>query len=519
MLTLRPYQEQMLAEVRAHLRAGLRRVLMVAPCGAGKGSTACRIVQGAAALNKRVLFLVNRRGLVEDMSRRLDRLNMDHGVIMADHPRRKPWLNVHVASIDTLRNRASKPPADILIADEAHFAVSKSWIKTFELYPDAAVIGMTATPARLDGRGLGRVFQAMVMGPTVEDLTAEGFLVPVKAYGPPAGLPDLSGVHKSHGEYNQKQLAVATNRPRLVGDIVQHWLQIARGLPTIVFAVDIAHSMKIRDAFREAGINSEHADADTPSRERNRLWEDLLARRVPVVTSVGIVSYGWDVPGCVCAVLARPTTSVTLYLQQIGRVLRPAPGKEYALVLDHAGNIHQHGAVDDPRVWTLEDGYKPKKADGGGDGPGIYTCKKCLRIFGIALEKCPDCGTPKTKASREIEVVDGQLTEIESSKYYRCQHCEKRGKLDGGQDYDAPCPHCQVRALKPLTEPEPVLSPAEVTERRNWYFRAVEDAARSGFDLKRANVQYLGKFGVHAPKKWRDEAAQRMSESYEGLTA
>ncbi len=509
----------MLAEVRAHLRAGLRRVLMVAPCGAGKGSTACRIVQGADQLGKRVLFLVNRRELVKDMSRRLDRLEMDHGIIMADNPRRKPWLNVHIASIDTLRNRATKPPADILIADEAHFAVSDGWVRTFDAYPKAAVIGMTATPARLDGRGLGRVFQAMVMGPTVEDLTAEGFLVPVKAYGPPAGLPDLSGVHKSHGEYNQKQLAVATNKPRLVGDIVQHWLQIANGLPTIVFAVDIAHSLKIRDAFRQAGIRCEHADADTPSPDRDRLWLDLETRTVPVVTSVGIVSYGWDVPCVQCAVLARPTASVTLYLQQVGRVLRPAPNKEYALVLDHAGNMSEHGAVDDERNWTLEDGYKPKKSDGGSDGPGTYTCETCLRIFGISMEKCPDCGTPRTKAAREIEVVDGQLTEIASSKYYRCQHCEKRGKLDAGQDYDASCPGCGVRALKSLTEPEPVLTPAELSERRTWYFRTVDDAVRSGFDLKRANVQYLTKYGCHAPKKWRDEAAQRMSESYEGLTA
>jgi len=518
-LTLRPYQETMLDAVRGHLRAGLRRVLMVAPCGAGKGSTACRIVQGATAIGKRVIFLVNRRELVKDMSRRLDRLGLDHGIIMADNPRRKPWLNVHVASIDTLRNRKTKPPADILIADEAHFALSDGWIRIFEAYPEAALIGMTATPARLDGRGLGRVFQAMVMGPTVAELTAEGYLVPIKAYGPPAGLPDLSSVHKSHGEYNQKQLSAATNKPRLVGDIVQHWLQMARGRPTVVFAVDVAHSMKIRDAFRAAGVKAEHADANTPSGVRDGLWDDLAEYRVEVVCSVGIVSYGWDVPAVSCAVLARPTASTTLHIQQCGRVLRPAPGKSYSLILDHAGNIAEHGHVDDEREWTLQDGYKPKKGAGGSDGPGTYTCKKCLRIYGIAMEKCPDCGTPRSKAAREIEVVDGQLSEIQTSKYYRCQHCEKRGKLAPDQDYTAACPQCGVHALKPLAEPEPVLTPAEVAERRAWFFRAVEDATRQGFGPERASVQYLNKWKVYAPATWRKEAAARAAEGYEGLTA
>ncbi len=866
-ITLRPYQEKMLEDVRQHLRAGARRVLMVAPTGAGKGSLACRIVTGANKIGKRVLFLVNRRELVKDMSRRLDALQLDHGIIMADHPRRKPWLSVHIASIDTLRNRRQKPAADILIADEAHFAVSQSWVRTFEAYPDAAVIGMTATPARLDGRGLGRVFQQMVMGPTVEELTADGFLVPTKVYGPPAGLPDLSGVGKSHGEYNQKQLSVATNKPRLVGDIVQHWSQMARGRPTVLFAVDIAHSLKIRDAFLSAGVRAEHADANTPSDERDALWDKLADGRVEVVCSVGIVSFGWDCldseteiltgagwkgmgqvqvgesiysmntgtglmelvpcldvgsrprregermihfnsqrinirvteghriiskrvnrryqfsdhwtpisaldfatyrsntrvplaapmecypgiplsddeirfiawfmtdgscsskgftvaqvkiywkeieallirlgfdytkrersrkvgycrkkiytgldgpvhefrvpkgfrgtkgfkkllpymdkdvspllhlmtihqfrvfweealkgdgdvqkskatgraksgwlwcdrkeqadayqhmavvrgfatsyntrtlksgkvmyivtvrldqrntldtcpftpgsesrrvrdtveseyrdelvwcatnrngtlvtrrngkviilgncPPVSCAILARPTASVTLYLQQAGRVLRPALGKDYALILDHAGNTMEHGAIDEPRSWTLRDGYKPKKSDGAGDGPGTYTCKKCLRIFGIALEKCPDCGTPRTKTAREIEVVDGQLTEIATSKYYKCPHCQKRGKLETGQDYTTPCPQCGVRALVELTAPEPVLTPDQIAERRAEYFRLVDMARKDGFGLKRANVQYLSTYKSYPPEKWRKEAAAQ--EAFAGL--
>jgi len=296
---------------------------------------------------------------------------------------------------------------------------------------------------------------------------------------------------------------------------VQHWLQIGRGRPTVLFAVDIAHSLKIRDAFRAAGVRAEHADANTPSDARDALWQELISGTVEVVCSVGIVSFGFDCPPVSCAILARPTASVTLYLQQVGRVLRPAPGKDYALILDHAGNTMEHGAIDEPRNWTLKDGYKPKKGEAGSDGPGTYTCKKCLRIYGIAMEKCPDCGEPRTKTAREIEQVDGQLTEIATSKYFKCPHCQKRGKLDPGQDYTVPCPQCGVRALRELTAPEPVMTPEQITERREEYFRLVDQARRGGFDLKRANVQYLSKFKVYPPEKWRKEAAQR--DAFAGL--
>ncbi len=521
MLTLRPYQERDLAEIRALIKQGRRRPLVVSPTGSGKGVLIGRIVDGARKIGNKVFFVVNRRSLVFDMSERVQQeWGIDHGVIMAGHPRNKPWMPVQVVSFNTLLNRKHKPQADVILVDEAHFSVTEKWLDLFREYPDALVIGFTATPIRFDGKGLGRYFDSMVKGPTVAELTADGYLVPAHVYRAPGGGPDMSGVSVTkNGEYDKRQRSAAVSKSVLIGDIVEHWLAHGKGEPTVCFATDVSHSHKIRDAFLAAGVRCEHVDAKTPDKTRTRLWRRLQAYEVEVVTSVGIISYGWNAPRVSVMIDAAPTMALAKHLQKCGRVLRSAPGKTRALILDHANNTRVHGFVETEREWTLKDGFKPSKRGSDDSVAGTYTCKKCLRIYEIYKAACPDCNEPRQKMSREIETVAGNLTEVIQPKYYRCQHCEKRGKLDAGQDYSDPCPQCGVTALKPLSDPEPVLTPAELSDRRAWYFRAVDDAARSGFELKRANVQYLSKYGCHAPKKWRDEAAQRMSESYEGLTA
>ena len=516
MLTLRPYQQRDLDEIRALLARGYRRPLVVSPTGSGKGVVICRIVKGAVQLKKKVFFVVNRRSLVEDMSRRVEQWDIDHGVIMAGHPRNKPWLPVQVTSFQTLIGRKHKPYADLILVDEAHFSVTEKWLDLFALYPKAAVIGFTATPVRYDGKGLGRYFDSMVNGPSVAELTADGYLVPAHVYRAPGGGPDLSKVDvMSNGEYNKQQRAAAMNKAVLVGDIVEHWKQHGQGEPTVCFATDINHSKRIQEAFLAAGIRCEHADATTPSRVRERLWEDLQAYRVPVVTSVGIISYGWNAPRVSVAIDAAPTMSLAKHLQKLGRVLRSADGKRRALILDHANNTHIHGFVEDEREWTLQDGYKPKTSANGDNVAGVYTCKKCLRAYEVYKDRCPDCNEPREKHGREIETVAGTLSEAIQPKYYKCPHCQKRGKLEPGQDYTAPCHGCGVRALQELTAPEPVMTPEQVTARRAEYLQMAADARRAGFDLKRANVQYLTKYKVYPPERWRKEAAN--ADAFAGL--
>lgn len=407
---LRDYQIKARSAVLEQFRNDVRRVLLVMPTGAGKGTLAANVVASTEAAGNRCIFMVNRRELVKDMSKRLRKLGVDHGVIMAGaNDLRNPLARTIVASKDTVQRR-KKPPADLVFIDEAHFAVSDGWADILKAYEDSFILGMTATPIRLEGRGLGEFFDVIVEGPTVAELTEMGFLVPVKVYAPAS--PDLSGVHKTAGDYNEGALAVAMDKPKLVGDIVDHWTKLANGWPTVVFAVNRTHSEHIRDAFLAAGVKAVAVDANTPSEERDRTWEDIEHGRVQVVCSVGIVSYGWDCPPVRVAILARPTMSLALYLQQVGRILRPHPGKDYSLVLDHAGNTLKHGFVDDDREWSLEGRPKGKrKADV--EEVGVTMCRGCWLAFSSKLGACPACGLEREKKDTTPDTVAGELSLIE----------------------------------------------------------------------------------------------------------
>lgn len=408
-IILRDYQERDLEAVRAAFRQGHRSVLLVQPTGAGKGTLASFIVASAAARGRRILFLVQRRTLVHDMSGRLDRLGIDHGVIMGTDPRRRPELPVHIASIDTIRRRDRPPEADLLIIDEAHSCVSPSWRTVVDQYPAARILGLTATPVRLDGRGLGEMFDCMVEGPSVADLISRGWLVPSRTFAP--GKPNLSGVKSTAGDFNQRQLAEVCDRKNLVGDIVAHWRRLASNRKTASFGVDQKHARHIAEQFRMAGVECAYVDAETPDDERDRTWRDLDFGRLPLVSSVGVISYGWDHPIVSAVILARPTESVGLHLQQVGRGCRPAPGKRDLLVLDHAGNTHRNGFYEEPREWSLE-GQVVREPAVGDVVVSITTCRRCFGTFRACVDVCPYCGAAVQRQVRRITVEPGELEEI-----------------------------------------------------------------------------------------------------------
>jgi DNA repair protein RadD len=417
-LTLRDYQIKAVEDLRYEISWLTAknldpRVLLVAPTGSGKGTISCWMILSAVSRGRKILFLVNRRELVKDLSRRLYRLGVQHGIVMGSHPAR-PWLPVQVASIDTLHRRPHIPQADLIFLDEAHFSISPIWAKVIARYPGVPLIGMTATPVRADGRGLGDLYNAIVQCPDTAELTALGHLAPARIFAP--SKPDLTGVKMQAGEYNQKQLATAVDRGALVGDIVTHWKQLAAGRPTVVFAVNVAHAEHITEQFLAAGITSQCVDANTPDHVRDKLWSDLACGAVQVCTSVGVISYGWDVPAVSCAILARPTKSLALYLQQIGRVLRTAPGKTDALILDHAGCVLEHGLPDDPHEWTL-DGERKKTAKQE-RAPSVRSCLKCWYTYRSQMERCPNCGFTPPKHDTTPDTVEGNLVEVtESAKY------------------------------------------------------------------------------------------------------
>jgi superfamily II DNA or RNA helicase len=406
---LRPYQERDLAAVREAMRV-YRSVLLVSPTGSGKGTLFSYIVHSASARGKRIIFLVNRRTLVHDMSKRLDRLGIDHGVIMGDDKRRKPWLPVHVASIDTLHRREHTSPADLLILDEAHFAVSPTWKKVIDRYPNAKLLLGTATPIRLDGRGLCEIADFMVQGSSVQELIGLGYLVPSVVFRP-KGAPDLSGVEKTAGEFNQKQLAEVCDKPKLIGDVVEQWTKHAGDRKTVSFGVSQHHASEIAEKFRCAGVTFAYVDADTPDDERDRIWEDFDNGSLRGISSVGVVSYGWDHPICSCIIGARATASVGLWRQILGRGSRPHPGKENFLVMDHFDNTGRLDAFfEDDVQWSLDGKAVKESAE---KTISITTCRRCFATFRSGPDRCPYCLAEIQKFRREIETVKGELEQVE----------------------------------------------------------------------------------------------------------
>jgi DNA repair protein RadD len=324
---------------------------------------------------------------------------------------------VQVASIQTLYVRAIRgtkielPQADLIVVDECHHATAMMWRKVVAPYPNAILLGMTATPCRGDGRGLGGIFEALIECPQVQALIDQSYLVGTRVYAP--ALPDLRGVKVQAGDYVETQLADVMDRPRLVGDIVTHWHRLAEGRRTVVFATGVQHSLHIRDEFRRSGVRCEHIDGSTPKGERDDILKMLEVGAIDVVTNCMVLTEGWDMPPVGCGVLARPTRKMGLYRQMIGRLLRPAPGKLDAIVIDHSGAVHRHGFVEDRVEWTLDperyaENPTHDKRSESDLRPRLLDCSQCgaLRTAG---EPCRHCGFMPAPPPKYVPVVDGDL--------------------------------------------------------------------------------------------------------------
>jgi superfamily II DNA or RNA helicase len=418
---LRPYQIDCAARVKTEIAAG-RDPLLVAPTGSGKTLIAAEVMRDAMRCGQRVLFLAHRRELIFQASQKLHAASVDHGIILAGHPMRlgEP---VQVASIATLHARAIRgsaidlPPADLIVIDEAHHCRAQTYAKLIAAYPGAALLGITATPCRGDGRGPGNAFDVLVEAPPVAELVRDGFLVPTRIYAP--SRPDLKGVHVQRGDYVESELAARVDTQKLVGDIVSHWHRLAERRPTVVFACGVQHSIHIRDEFRRADVLAEHLDGTTPIEERDRILRLQKDGQVEVIVNAMVLIEGWDQPEVSCIMLARPTRSLGLYRQMVGRVLRPAPGKVDALVLDHAGAVFAHGFVEDPIIWALHEDRRAENpaqaARAKFHAPAITTCPECsaARLEGAP---CPACGwRPRSKPVR-VEFADGELARVDRDR-------------------------------------------------------------------------------------------------------
>jgi superfamily II DNA or RNA helicase len=325
-----------------------------------------------------------------------------------------------VASIATLYARAVRgskielPPADLIVLDEAHHARARTYRRILESYPNAVVIGLTATPCRGDGRGLGNIFDKIIEGPPIAELIAGGHLVPSKVFAPTR--PDLAGVRVERGDYVESQLAKRMNTDTLVGDIIEHWFRLADRRRTVVFATGVEHSVHIRNEFRQAAVLAEHLDGSTPAKERDAILAKLAAGQIDVVVNAMILTEGWDSPEVACLVLARPTRSLLLYRQMVGRVLRPAPGKTDALILDHAGAVFEHGFVEEPITWTLHSDRRAENtaqtARTEGHAPRLTTCPEC-KATRFQGRPCEACGWRPQRRPAAFDVAEGELAHVD----------------------------------------------------------------------------------------------------------
>lgn len=408
-MNLRPYQQTLVEELRSKYSAGFKAPLLVLPTGGGKTFIFSYIAKSAAAKGLKVFILVHRQELLNQTSRSLDALEVRHGLIRPDYPEAS-MLPVQVASVQTLSRRLNRGHYDpgLIIVDEAHHATAGTWRKILDRFPTALTLGVTATPVRTDGHGLKDIFDCIVEGPTVRDLISEGFLVKPKVYGPPHQV-DLTGVKRRGGDYDAKDLTERVDRPKITGDVISHYRKLADRQPAIAFCVSVAHAQHVAAQFRDAGYTAVCLDGSMHDAARRSAIEGLANGSINVLTSCDIISEGTDIPVVSVAILLRPTQSTGLFLQQVGRALRPAPNKEHAIILDHAGNCMRHGMPDEDREWSLDGEPKTKRKTDS--EPTVKQCDKCYHVYRPA-PRCPNCGhTPEIK-DRKVTHTDGDLIEI-----------------------------------------------------------------------------------------------------------
>jgi DNA repair protein RadD len=408
-IRLRPDQEEDIPRMRDALRR-VRRALLVRPTGTGKTVVYCAITDVVQAGGAKTLILQHREELIGQTSRTLAEMEVEHGIIAAKHPGRA--APVQIASIDTIARRLdSYQPGDfrLVFVDEAHHAAAPSWQRVIDHFSDAYVIGCTATPERLDGKGLDHLFGELVAGRSVKEYVNLGVLAPAVTFAPPSP-PDLSGIRRRLGDFEQTALADRMSDSAIVGDAIEHYKRLSPQLPGLVYCCSVRHSQLVTEAFNAAGYAARHVDGETPAAEREATINALHAGKLDLVSNVALFTEGLDVPLLGIVVILRPTESLALHLQMLGRVTRTARGKRRGLILDHAGNSLRHGLYDFDHQWSLEG--RPKKTG----ETLVRQCPQCGAMLPIKAQSCSECGygfIVQLQPPRIPEATAGELEQID----------------------------------------------------------------------------------------------------------
>lgn len=442
MIVLRDDQAKAVDDMREALRR-TDAILFRGPTGCGKTVIAAFMAQQATARRKRVVFCVHRRELATQTALTFDQFGIKYGYIAAGRPG-NPFAFAQIASADTLKNRPHVlKDCDLFIPDEAHLFASKTrrgLIDTAREY-GAKVVGLSATPLRLDGKPLD-MFDELVEGPTEAWLIENGFLSDYRAFAPVQ--PDMTGLHTKMGDYVTAELEDRFDKPSITGDAVAIWRKHANGLRTMVFAISRQHGRHVTDAYNEAGIGAVYIDGETPPADRKAAIASFADGRASILVSIGLCIEGFDLSAQVgrdvpveAVQLLNPTQSVARARQMIGRALRPKA--KPAIILDHVNILRDHGLPDDEREWSLE-GRKSRGQEGVANFATV-TCSGCFGAFRPQLKCCPYCETERGMTAREVEVIEGELAEV-------ARHAKKQA-IKQARDLDSVARVCVENNHKP----------------------------------------------------------------------
>ena len=474
-VSLRDYQEDFVQKVRVEYRSGTQSVLLVAATGAGKTVVFSYIAKSAAAKGSRVLILAHRDQLIKQASHKLTDNGVNHGIIMAGFTP-SPLRLVQVASVQTLVRRLEKMVAakvhfDLIVIDEAHLSAAASYMKVLAAWPKARVLGVTGSPIRLDGKGLGRgqggCFDSIVQGISIRQLIDQGYLVRPAVYASKTQV-DLSSVKKVGGDFDNAALADVMDKPVITGSAIAEYRRICPGVPAVAWCANVAHARHVAEQFNAAGIPALALSGEDDSAERDRALAALSNGSLKVITFAMLLVEGVDCPAIGAVIMLRPTMSLSSYLQTIGRGLRPiyAPGMPLGtteqrmaaidagpkgrkcFVLDHAGLTFRHGLADEEREWSL-DGItkkKGKKKDQEKAVP-LAQCPKCFLVHDPS-PTCPACGHVYEAKVRKLNEQDGELAEITPEVAERLRRDRQR-EVYGAQTLDELRKIAAQRGYKP----------------------------------------------------------------------
>lgn len=414
---LRPYQINLLNKTRQAYLQGYKSPCIVSPCGSGKTVIMSEMAKKASEKKNRTLFLVHRKELKDQSIDTLRWWGADMDYIEA-------------GMVQTIVRRLGKTiPPKLIITDENHHSLAKSYRKIYDYFPNARRVGFTATPIRLNGGGLGDVNDVLIEGPTVTELIEWGNLAPFKYYAPE--IIDTSKLKIRRGEYVQSDIEDLFQSKAIWGDVVKHYKKLSDGKQAICYCSSINQSKRMAKEFNDNGIVAKHIDGETPRAERDAVIEYFRQGKIMVLCNVDLISEGFDVPDCNTAILLRPTQSLSLYIQQSMRPMRYKEGKT-AIIIDHVGNVGRFGTPDMEREWNLE----PKK----GSNTTVQEenpVKQCPECFYTVLRNtivCPECGHEFKAEEKEIEQVESELVEVGSfegftTDYREPKDCKNMGEL------------------------------------------------------------------------------------------